>query len=193
MTKILDVGCGVNKYEGAIGLDYNSLTDADVIHDLGQFPYPFEDDEFDLIVSYHVFEHVPDVMALMTELYRITKNGGRIRFLTPHYTNPDWATDLTHRNPFNSYSFNTFVPEKREFEFYTKVNLKPVRNNVTLLNLWSALGFEYVVNLDNRFPRIRFLRKFGEHYLSNIIRGKELQFEFEVVKETPAALESAKL
>src|SRR5688500_3058442 len=76
--KILDVGCGVNKYEGAIGVDYNADTDADVIHDLGQFPYPFADNEFDKIVSFHVIEHVPDVLKLITELYRITKPGGRI-------------------------------------------------------------------------------------------------------------------
>ncbi len=180
--KILDVGCGVNKYKGAIGVDYNAGTDADVIHDLGQFPYPFADDEFDLIVSFHVIEHVPDVMALITELYRITKGGGRIRFVTPHYTNPDWPSDPTHRNHFNSYSFNTFVPEKREFKFYTQVDLRPVSTVVTLLNLWRVLGFEFMINLDNKLPRFRFLRKFWEHYLCNIVRGKELQFEFEVVK-----------
>jgi SAM-dependent methyltransferase len=186
MTKVLDVGCGANKYKGAIGLDYNALTDADVIHDLGQFPYPFDDNEFDLIVSSHVIEHVPDVMGLITELYRITRNGGRIRFVTPHYTNPDWPSDPTHRNHFNSYSFDTFVPEKRNFQFYTHVNLKPVKKVVTLLNLWRALGFEFLVNLDNKLPSFRFLRKFWEHYLCNIVRGKELQFEFEVVKdETP--------
>lgn len=180
--KILDVGCGVNKYKGAIGLDYNSETDADVIHDLGQFPYPFEDDEFDKIVSFHVIEHVPDVMKLITELYRITKPGGVISFVTPHYTNPDWASDPTHKNHFNSYSFNTFVPEKREFRFYTKVNLRPVKVEVTLLNLWRALGFEFIVNLDNSAPRFRFFRKFWEHYLCSVVRGKELRFEFEVLK-----------
>src|ERR671912_524405 len=71
MTKILDVGCGANKYEGAIGLDNNPRTAADVIHDLGQIPYPFPDNEFDLIVSNHVVEHVPDIMAFIGELHRI--------------------------------------------------------------------------------------------------------------------------
>ena len=182
--KILDVGCGANKTAGAIGLDNNPKTAADVIHDLGTVPYPFSDDEFDTVVSNHTVEHVPDLMAFVTELYRITKSGGRIRLVTPHYTNPDWASDPTHRNHFNSYSFNTFVPEKREFKFYTDVNLKPIKTVVTLLNLWRALGFELLVNMDNNFPRFRFLRKFWEHYLCNIVRGKELQFEFEVVKIT---------
>lgn len=188
MTKILDVGCGANKYEGAIGLDNNPRTAADVIHDLGTVPYPFADDEFDLIVSRHVVEHVPDVMAFVGELYRITKPGGRIRLVTPHYTNPDWATDPTHRNHFNSYTFNTFMPERAVFDFYTEIQLKPIRTYVSLLNLWRSLGIEFAVNLDQRLPKFRFLRKFWEHYLSGVVRGKELHFEFEVVK--PAADET---
>lgn len=182
MTKILDVGCGVNKYEGAIGLDNNPRTAADVIHDLGDVPYPFADNEFDLVVSSHSIEHIPDVMAFVEELYRITKNGGRIKIVTPHYTNPDWATDPTHRNHFNSYSFNSFMPERQVFDFYTDVKLKTVRTYVSLANLWRVLGIEFFVNLDQKSPKFRFTRKFWEHYLSFIFRGKELHFEFEVIK-----------
>ena len=182
--KILDVGCGTNKFEGAIGLDNNPKTAADVIHDLGDLPYPFADDEFDLIVSHHVIEHVPDVMAFVTELHLITRPGGRIRLLTPHYTNPDWANDPTHRNHFNSYSFNTFMPNRQVFDFYTDVQLNPVTTYVSLLSLWKALGLEFVVNLDQKAGSMRFLRKFWEHYLSYIFRGKELKFEFEVIKNT---------
>lgn len=180
--KILDVGCGVNKHEGAIGLDNNPRTGADVIHDLGQTPYPFPDNEFDLIVSNHVVEHIPDVMAFVSELYRITKPGGTIRLLTPHYTNPDWATDPTHRNHFNSFSFNTFMPERQVFEFYTDVVLKPKKTYVSLANLWRSLGLEFIVNLDQKSEKFRFTRKFWEYYLSYIFRGKELRFEFEVIK-----------
>jgi hypothetical protein len=42
---------------------------------------------------------------------------------------------------------------------------------------------EFIVNLDQKSPRFRFTRKFWEFYLSYIFRGKELHFEFEVVKE----------
>jgi SAM-dependent methyltransferase len=183
MSKILDVGCGTNKYEGAIGLDNNPRTGADVIHDLGEVPYPFADDEFDLVVSRHAIEHVPDVMKFIEELYRITRHGGRIRLVTPHYTNPDWATDPTHRNHFNSYSFNSFMPERQVFDFYTDVRLRPVKTYVSLANLWRALGIEFLVNLDQKMPAFRFTRKFWEHYLSFIFRGKELHFEFEVIKK----------
>ena len=181
--KVLDVGCGWNKTPGAIGIDANPKTHADVIHDLGATPYPFPDNEFDEIVCRHVAEHVPDVMAFVGELHRITKPGGRISITTPHYSNPDWPTDPTHRNHFNSYSFNCFVEDRQLFPFYTEVRLKPVRIYVSLANLWRAIGLEFVVNLDRRWPAFRFTRKFWEFYLNPIVRGKELQFEFEVVKE----------
>jgi SAM-dependent methyltransferase len=179
---ILDVGCGQNKVEGAIGIDSNPRSHADFIHDLGVFPYPFENDRFDEIVCRHVLEHVPDVIGLITELHRITRAGGRLRIVTPHYTNPDWATDPTHRNHFNSYSFTCFVPDKTPFPFYTDIELRPVRIHVSLANLWRAIGIEFLVNLDQRWPAFRFTRKFWEFYLSTILRGKELWFELEVVK-----------
>jgi SAM-dependent methyltransferase len=181
--KILDVGCGKNKYPGSVGLDCNPGTDADVIHDLDCFPYPFDDNEFDLVVGRHVIEHVPNPMAFVSELHRITRPGGRIRLVTPHYTNPDWPNDLTHRNHLNSYSFQNFIPDRKLFAFYTDLNLKPVRTHVSLLGLWKALGFEWIVNLDQQWRALRFTRKFWEHYLSSVLRGKELQFEFEVVKK----------
>jgi SAM-dependent methyltransferase len=176
------VGCGQNKVVGAIGIDSNSRSHADVIHDLGVFPYPFENDRFDEIVCRHVLEHVPDVIGLITELHRITKAGGRLKIVTPHYTNPDWATDPTHRNHFNSYSLTCFVRDKTPFPFYTDIELRPVRTHVSLANLWRALGIEFLVNLDERWPALRFTRKFWEFYLSTILRGKELWFELEVVK-----------
>ena len=180
--KSLDVGCGTNKHPGAIGLDFNPRTSADVIHDLGVFPYPFADDEFDFVISRHTVEHIPDVMNFVSELWRITKNGGIIELVTPHYTNPDWANDPTHRNHFNSYSFNTFIADRQVFDFYTDVRLKPLDTHVSLANLWRAFGFEFIVNLDRKSPKMRFTRKFWEQYLSYIFRGKELHFKFEVVK-----------
>jgi len=182
-VRILDAGCGTNKYEGSIGMDNNPRTGADVIHDLDDFPYPFGDNEFDLVVSRHVVEHVPNVIRFVEELHRITKPGGRIRLLAPHYTNPDWSNDPTHRNHLNSYSFLSFIRDRQVFDFYTEAELKQISARVTLLNLWKALGIQFLVNLDEKFEGLRFIRKFWEHYLSFIIRGKELHFEFEVVKD----------
>jgi SAM-dependent methyltransferase len=181
--KILDVGCGRNKTPGAIGLDISPKTAADVVHDLGKYPYPFAESEFDVIIGNHVIEHLPDVMGFMAELYRIAKPGAKIKLLTPHYTNPDWPTDPTHRNHFNCYSFTAFTRGQRNlFPYYTDVELKPIRIYVTLANLWRYLGMEWLVNLDVTSPSFRITRRTWEYYFSYLFRGKELQFEFEVVK-----------
>ena len=180
--KILDVGCGQNKFAGAIGIDGNPRSHADVIHNLGDFPYPFPDDEFDEIICRHVIEHVPDVLGFVNELHRITKPGGVLKIVTPHYSNPDWATDPTHRNHFNSYSFTCFMPASAPFPFYTQAELRPLKTHVSLANLWRAIGLELLVNLDQRSHAFRFTRKFWEFYLSSIVRGKELSFELEVIK-----------
>src|SRR5689334_21178817 len=62
--KILDIGCGKHNTPGAVGMDSNPRSDADVLHDLDVVPYPFPDDEFDLVVGNQVIEHVTDVLAV---------------------------------------------------------------------------------------------------------------------------------
>ena len=180
--RVLDIGCGTNKVPGATGMDMNPRTAADVIHDLDDLPYPFADDHFDEVIGRHVIEHVRDPLAVMSELHRITRGGGVVKLVAPHWTNPDFATDLTHRNHLNSYSFRNLTDERAVFPFYTDVRFRQLFVRVTVLNLWKITGIEALVNLDNRFPRLRFIRKFWEQYLNAIMRGKEIYFELEVVK-----------
>ena len=181
--RVLDIGCGANKVAGAIGIDVNPRTAADVIHDLDELPYPFADDSFDEVVGRHVIEHVQNPMAVMSELHRITRAGGTVKLLAPHWTNPDFATDLTHRNHLNSYSFRNLTDDRAVFDFYTEARFKQKVCRVTLLNLWKLTGLEYPINLDNRHPRWRFVRKFWEQYLNAVMRGKRCNGGAHVVAE----------
>ena len=56
--RTLDVGCGIHKQPGAIGIDRNPASRADVLADLDRFPYPFADSAFDRLTAIHVIEHV---------------------------------------------------------------------------------------------------------------------------------------
>jgi SAM-dependent methyltransferase len=180
--RVLDIGCGTNKIPGAIGMDVNRRSAADVIHDLDDIPYPFPDNQFDEVVGRHVIEHVRDPLAVVMELHRITRPGGLVKLIAPHWTNPDFATDLTHRNHLNSYSFRNLIEGREVFPFYTEVRFRERLTRVTVLNLWKPFGFELLINLDNSFPSLRFFRKFWEQYVNAIVRGKEIIFELEVVK-----------
>lgn len=174
--RILDVGCGLNKRPGAIGIDRNARTAADVICDLDQFPYPFRDSSFDELYATHVIEHVADVIRTMEEFHRLVRPGGRIHITTPHYTDFSSFCDPTHRWHLNSFSFRYFGPGHGGFGYYTAARLRERKVRVRLLALWRWFGFEWLVNA---WPRFRL---FWEHYLCFVVRGKVMEFEFEVEK-----------
>ena len=173
--RILDVGCGRNKQPGAIGIDCNRDTDADVICDIDCGRLPFRDDVFDEVRLIHVIEHVADVIATVDDVHRISRAGGRIVIETPHYTDHSSFCDPTHRRHLTSYSFRYFT-EDWGFSYYSRRRLRERRVRIMLLRLWRWLGFEFAVNHSRAF------RGFWEFYLSFVIRGKLLTFEFEVVK-----------
>ena len=174
--RILDVGCGINKFAGAIGIDNNPRTKADVLCDLDHFPYPFRDNSFDQLRAIHVIEHVADVIRTMEEFHRLVRNGGTVLMETPHYTDFSSFCDPTHRWHLNSFSFRYFGQDDAGFGYYSQARFRERKVRVKLLALWRYLGFELLVNA---FPRFR---RFWEYYLCYVVRGKVITFEFEVLK-----------
>ncbi|MGH9431296.1 MAG: class I SAM-dependent methyltransferase [Terriglobia bacterium] len=173
---ILDVGCGINKRPGTIGIDRNPASAADVICDLDHFSLPFADNSFDRILAIHVIEHVADVMRTMEEFHRCLKPGGSVRIETPHYSDFSSFCDPTHRSHLTSFSFKFFGAKHGGFGYYSPVRFHEVSVKVKLLALWKWLGFEFMVNQFNRF------RRFWEYYLCFVVRGKVMEFEMEAVK-----------
>lgn len=174
--RVLDVGCGIRKAPGAIGIDRNPGSRADVICDLDRFPYPFADDSFDALLAVHVIEHVADVIRAVEEFHRLVRPRGTIRIETPHYTDFSSFCDPTHRSHLNSFSFRYFGEDHGGFGYYSKARLREVSVRVKLLRLWKWLGFELLVN------RFVWYRRFWEYYLCYVVRGKAIVFEFEVLK-----------
>jgi SAM-dependent methyltransferase len=174
--RTLDVGCGIRKVPGAIGIDHNPASRADVICDLDHFPYPFADNSFDAVLAIHVIEHVADIIRAIEEFHRLVKPNGRIRIETPHYTDFSSFCDPTHRSHLNSFSFRYFGEDHGGFGYYSKVRLREVKVRVTLLRLWKWLGFEFLVN------RSTWCRRYWEYYLCFVVRGKAMEFDFEAVK-----------
>ena len=85
--RILDLGCGYNKVEGAVGLDNIALTGVDIVHDLLHFPYPIKANSFDTIYLRHVIEHfnIDKINNIMNECYRILKKDGQLYNLSERY------------------------------------------------------------------------------------------------------------
>ena len=100
---ILDYGCGDGRIVSllraqdrrAFGCDvfydggsYRSavapeLLAAGIIRDMPEGRIPHPDAAFDLVISNQVFEHVPDLDAVLDEIRRVLKPGGILLFLFP--------------------------------------------------------------------------------------------------------------
>lgn len=173
---LLDVGCGLNKLPGALGIDRNARTRADVLVDLDRFPYPFRDNAFDDLQAIHVIEHLSDVIRALEEFHRIVRPGGEVFLVTPHYTDFSSFCDPTHRWHLNSFSLRYFGADNAGYGYYSAARFQETSCRVKLLALWRWLGFELAVNASARF------RRFWEHYLCYIVRGKVIEWRLKVVK-----------
>jgi 2-polyprenyl-3-methyl-5-hydroxy-6-metoxy-1,4-benzoquinol methylase len=121
----------------------------------------------------HVIEHVADVIGTMEEFWRLLRPGGRLLVVTPHYTDFSSFCDPTHRRHLTSFSFRYFGEDHGGFGYYSAVRFREISVRVRLLALWRWLGLEWLVNASRRF------RRFWEHYLCFIVRGKVIEFRLE--------------
>jgi hypothetical protein len=170
------VGCGIHKQPGAIGIDRNPGQPGRRDRRPRPLPVSVRRRRFRPAHAIHVIEHVADVMRTMEEFHRLVRTGGTVRIETPHYTDFSSFCDPTHKSHLNSFSFRYFGENHGGFGYYSAVRFREISVRVKLLALWRWLGFEFLVN---RFPRYR---RFWEYYLCYVVRGKAMEFEFEVIE-----------
>ena len=94
-----NLGCGQFKKEGFLNVDVDPGADPDVLHDLNETPYPFENNAFDLIECDHNLEHLDDPFQAMSEIHRILKTGGTLILRVPHFSRG--FTHADHKRGFD--------------------------------------------------------------------------------------------
>ncbi|MFA6450435.1 MAG: class I SAM-dependent methyltransferase [bacterium] len=169
----LDIGCGLLKEHGAIGIDRVAAVNPDVVHDLDVFPYPFEDNTFDRMIMRHVVEHLSDIVKLMEELHRIGKPGAVVDIVTPHFSSSNSWTDPTHKQHLGFYSFDFFAAGDGMIDFYTQCRFEVVEKKLDFLNRYKYLGIGLFAN---KFPRT------WEKYYCYIFPARNMTFRLRVVK-----------
>lgn len=136
----LDLGCGQNKPSAEwfknnmqveptkiIGVDFADIEGVDVVHNLTNFPYPFEDESVDVIHTSHFIEHLDgfERMKFFDECYRILKPGGKMRHIHPYYKSVRAVQDPTHKWP--PISENSYLYWDKKWRESNKLDHYPIK------------------------------------------------------------------
>lgn len=188
MSLKIDLGCGSNKREGFKGMDILPLPAVDYVIDLENGFDFLEDNSVDEFYTSHFLEHINNFEFVMSEIHRTLKPNGILTVIVPHFSNPHYYSDYTHKRFFGLYSFDYFtsldtgyrrkVPRyNTSFEFQIskrKLVLKSPEFFVT--NLFKKHILNKIFNSNKYFQAVY------EEYFTNIFPCYELKFTIIAIK-----------
>ena len=177
--RVLHIGCGDDKLQGATGIDLLKLPAVDIVYDLDKTPWPFEEKSFDIVYAHSVVEHVTDIVAFMNEVWRILAPGGRFIVSVPYFRSTDSFTDITHKHFFTAQSFDYFFDENNSRANYCYTDKRFRR--IGFWYGWPAASKRFLVRLFKRFIH-KHKRAYDTH-LSLLFPVKHVVWEMEPIKQ----------
>jgi SAM-dependent methyltransferase len=146
---ILDLGCGRRKKPGRIGIDRVDMPGVDIVADIEEGLGFLPADCVDEIHCRSVLEHVDNFERLLADMVRVLKPQGRARVYVPHFSNPYYYSDYTHKRFFGFYTFYYFVDPSRQPKRKVPAFYSDIRLNIVSIRLVFR----------SPFPVRRFIRK----------------------------------
>ena len=194
--KLLDVGCGTKPYMNIcnvneyIGLEIDdegnrNHSHADIFYD-GK-TIPFEDKEFDSILSNQVFEHVFNPNQFLQEINRVTKMGGVFLMTVPFV----WDE---HEQPYDYARYSSFglkhilsengfkIIEHRKSNNGLEVIFQLINAYILKVTMTKSIYFNLLITLILMAPvniigliLSKLLAKNDDLYLDNIVLAKKVK------------------
>jgi len=100
----LNIGAGGEHLLGFKTIDIDPTTKPDIVCDIEK-GLPFKDNSVDEIRCSHTLEHINNIIFVLREFYRVSKNGAEITIIVPLMD----ASDMTHVRFFNEHTFRTLT------------------------------------------------------------------------------------
>lgn len=100
----LNLGAGTTKLSGFLSVD--AYGDQDVLWDLNQTPWPWEDNSCDRLYAAHIFEHLDDWWPAFLECTRILEPGGLLELHVPDESSSTALGWRDHKHVFHRNSFH---------------------------------------------------------------------------------------
>jgi len=184
----LDLGCGATKRDASyVGVDVLDAPGVDVVGDAIDVLRALPEERVEEIYSSHFLEHVEDLPSLVREVERVLVVGGRFAGAVPHFSNPYYHSDPTHRRPFGLYTWSYLAEDpllRRRVPTYGR----DLRLRVERLELCFRSATEFPVRsrskqaLGRLLGRGRAIQEFYEENLSWLIPCYEVRFELRKVR-----------
>lgn len=174
-----NLGAGNKRYNGLTGVDLFQGKGVDIVHNLDVYPWPLESSTADYVFGFQAFEHFSDLVAVMEEVHRISKNGARVVIEVPYFRHVGAFQDPTHKHFFTSQTMHYFhETQKRSRGVYSEAHFRLV-------------GFWYGWPARSKNPLVRcykylitkYARWFDQSLLSLMLPPQILVFELEVCKD----------
>ena len=119
--KVLNLGAGNRIVGDSVNHDlYKHREEIDIVHDLNELPWPWEDKSFDRIVSWAVFEHLNiNLLTAVNECWRILKSDGVLHIKLPWCFSETSYDDPTHNYTVGVGVFDIFDRKTKRGEAYS--------------------------------------------------------------------------
>lgn len=178
---ILNLGAGRTKMPNAWGVDTRIVNRevTNVIANLDRYPYPFKENSVDEVHMYFVLEHLNDPFLVLSELWRILKDKGRIFIRVPHFSSCYCWGELTHKRAFVYGSFDLFE-EGHDRAYYTPARYKIVEKQVKYFLTYPNPSWYKLPDWQphwGKYPVVNWFIKIGVRLVQFLIDLSPLIFE----------------
>jgi SAM-dependent methyltransferase len=96
---VIELGCGpLKRRAGSIAIDIVDAEHVDIVGDAVDVLRALPAGCAQLVSAWHLLEHLADAGPILDEMSRVLGPGGEIEIVVPHFANPYFHSDPTHRN-----------------------------------------------------------------------------------------------
>jgi len=174
---ILEFGSGLKNNENKINIDIQNLPTTNIVANLEYGLSFLPNNSVDEIHTTSFLEHIENFELLMTEIHRVLKPNKKIKIFVPHFSNPYFYSDYTHKRFFGLYSFSYF--SKSHHPFHRKVPKFYNTCNFRITNIKLIFHSRLLTKIIN--SRLRLMELY-EYHLSFIIPCYGIDVELTALK-----------
>jgi SAM-dependent methyltransferase len=170
--KKLNLGSGNDKIPGAVNVDMIPDNNPDIVYDLNQFPWPFEDNSFSYVHASQIIEHLNDTIRVLEEIQRITKPDGIVYIGVPHYSSRIAIADPSHVRYFAATTFRNYL-QSGCYVSKKNIRFEILEIRMTFSKLYYLLGIPVLANLLPRFYEDHFAYIFPAKFIDVLLKVKK--------------------